>query len=120
MSDDITILFDRIRRLLERADADSETATDDVEHTLTDGYARALGLDGERLRIEERIRELAGSDERMGGGQDPEGAPRVVDEELAQLRALLAALADSRASQTEAATARRKRPPGCGSRSAAS
>ena len=100
MSDDITILFDRIRRLLERDDADSETATDDVEHTLTDGYARALGLDGERLRIEDRIRELAGSDEHMGEARILKARLALVDEELAQLRDLLAALADSRTSQT--------------------
>ncbi len=100
MSDDITILFDRIRRLLERDDADGETATDDVEHTLTDGYARALGLDGERLRIEQRIRELAGSDERMGEARILKARLALVDEELAQLRALLAALANACASQT--------------------
>ena len=39
---------------------------DAIELTLTDGYARALALDGERLRTEERIRELAGSDAHVG------------------------------------------------------
>jgi hypothetical protein len=100
MSDDITIIFNRVHCLLERDDADSETAPDDLEHTLTDGYARALGLDGERLRIEERIRELAGSDEHMGEARILKARLALVDEELAQLRELLAALADSRAGQT--------------------
>ena len=56
MSDEsISILFDRIRALLQEQSAVEEADADDVEHTLTDGYARALALDGERLRVEQLI-----------------------------------------------------------------
>ena len=96
MSDDITLLFDRIRLLLEPSDAEREDAADDVEHTLTDGYARALSLDGERLRMEERIRELAGSDEHMGEVRILKARLTLVEEELAQLRGLLGTLARTR------------------------
>jgi hypothetical protein len=56
MSDDLGILFDRIRVLLERHEAERQETADAVEHTLTDGYARALALDGER-----QLRGLLGS-----------------------------------------------------------
>lgn len=98
MSDGITILFDRIRLMLDSDDA--EAAADDVEHTLTDGYACALGLDGERLRIEERIRELAGIDEHMGEARILKARLALVEEELTQLRGLLETLARSRSGQT--------------------
>jgi hypothetical protein len=92
MSDEITILFDRIRFLLDRG----EGTADVVEHTLTDGYARALALDGERLRAEERIRRLAGSDERTGEIRILKARLALVEEELTQLRSLLGTLAESR------------------------
>ena len=96
MSDDITILFDRIRLLLERQAAEREAAADTVEDTLTDGYARALALDGERLRAEERIRELAGSEEHAGEIRILKARLALVEEELSQLRGLLGTLARGR------------------------
>ncbi len=93
MSDDITVLFDRIRLLLERREAEREAAADTVEHTLTDGYARALALDGERLRTEQRIRELAGSGEHLGEVRILKARLSLLEEELAQLRGLLGTLA---------------------------
>ena len=78
----------------------AEAAADDLEHTLTDGYARALGLDGERMRIDGRIRELAGSDEHMGEVRILKARLALVEEELAQLRGLLDSLARSRSGQT--------------------
>jgi hypothetical protein len=95
MSDDITIIFDRIRLLLDRNGAELEPNLDAVEHTLTDGYARALALDGERLRVEEKIRELAGNDDRLGEIRILKARLVLVEEELSQLRGLLGTLAET-------------------------
>ena len=96
MSDDITILFDRIRLLLARAEPEREATVDAVEHTLTDGYARALALDGERRRAEERIRELAGSEEHVSEVRILKVRLALIEEELGQLRGLLGSLAETR------------------------
>jgi hypothetical protein len=48
-------LFDQIAALI---DAD-ERDLDRIERTLTDGYARALALQGERWRLEKRLAEVA-------------------------------------------------------------
>ena len=94
--DDISILFDRIRVLLERQDAEQKAGADTVELTLTDGYARALALDGDRLRTEERIRELAGSDEHVGEVRILKARLALLEEELDQLRGLLGTLSKTR------------------------
>lgn len=95
--DDISILFDRIRVLLERQEAAEQKAgADTVELTLTDGYARALALDGDRLRTEERIRELAGSDEHVGEVRILKARLALLEEELDQLRGLLGTLSKTR------------------------
>ena len=91
MGDDVSILFERIRLLLDRQAV--EPGADAVEHTLTDGYARALTLDGERLRTEERIRSLAGSDEHVGEVRILKARLALLEEELGQLRGLLGTLA---------------------------
>jgi hypothetical protein len=91
MGDDLSVLFDRIRLLLDQA-AQRESDPDAIELTLTDGYARALALDGERLRTEERIRELAGSDAHVGEVRILKARLTLVEEELAQLRSLLGGL----------------------------
>jgi hypothetical protein len=93
MSDDISILFDRIRVLLQEQSAQEEADADAVEHTLTDGYARALALDGERLRVEEEIRRLAGSDDHVGEVRILKARLAFLEEELARLRGLLGTLA---------------------------
>jgi hypothetical protein len=51
----MTELFDRITTLID----ESERDLDRIERTLTDGYAHALSLEGERLRLERRMSELA-------------------------------------------------------------
>lgn len=56
MSGDLTLLFERIRSLLDERD---EPALSELEHTLTDGYARALSLEGESRRIAKEIGDLA-------------------------------------------------------------
>jgi hypothetical protein len=50
------LILDRVNALLEerRDSADHDTLVQ-IEQTLTDGYARALALEGERLRIEREI-----------------------------------------------------------------
>jgi len=58
MPDELDLLLQRIRALL---DADAEGAglpRREVEPTLTEGYARALQLDAECLRLEHRIERL--------------------------------------------------------------
>jgi hypothetical protein len=95
MSDDTSILFDRIRVLLQRQDV-AEQADTDVEHTLTDGYARALALDGERLRAEAEIRRLAGSEADVGRVRLLKARVTVLEEEIERLRGLLGSLGASR------------------------
>jgi hypothetical protein len=96
MSDDISILFDRIRLLLDGGGAARRPDEATVELTLTDGYARALALDGERLRTEVRLLELAGSDEHVGEARILKARLALLEEELDQLRGLLGTLASAR------------------------
>jgi hypothetical protein len=62
MSNDFPLLLDQIRALLDAA-PDDEAGLAEMENTLTDGCARALWLETERVRIEKRIGELARADE---------------------------------------------------------
>jgi hypothetical protein len=85
-------LADRIRSLLELGADPSVPMLTEMEHTLTDGYAEALRLEGERLRLERRIGELAHgvngqreADELRDLAQQLRGA----DEDLSGLRDLL-------------------------------
>jgi hypothetical protein len=60
MGRDLASLFVRIRTLLDEGAADPTVPLlTELEHTLTDGYAVALELEAERLRLERRIGELA-------------------------------------------------------------
>jgi ABC-type phosphate transport system auxiliary subunit len=93
---DLAPLLERITGLLKNRPADpGKPLVTEMEDTLTDGYARALQLEGERLRLERRIAELA---HELDG---PEGAYelkslatrlRDVDAELDGLRSQLGAL----------------------------
>ena len=62
MSNDFPLLLDQIRGLLDAA-PDDEAGLAEMENTLTDGCARALLLETERVRIEKQIGELAQGDE---------------------------------------------------------
>jgi ABC-type phosphate transport system auxiliary subunit len=54
-------LFEQIDELLADPPTSQEPATlARLERTLTDGYAHALSLEAERLRLERRMSELAG------------------------------------------------------------
>ena len=100
--DDLRPLIDRIRTLLNDRAADPGGVVTDVENTLTDGYALALELEGERLRIERRMTELARRVDRPEEAGELRGlAARLIasEAELAEVRTLLAELrrlADSR------------------------
>ena len=91
-----SILFDRIRVLLQDQPAKHEPDADVLEHTLTDGYARALVLDGERLSTGAEIHRLAGSDEHVGEVRILKARLALLEEELSQLRGLLGTLAGRR------------------------
>jgi predicted nucleic acid-binding Zn-ribbon protein len=51
----MTELLDQIRALISAPVRDLET----IERALTDGYAQALSLEAEKLRLEKRINEVA-------------------------------------------------------------
>ena len=83
-----------IRSLLDLpADAELPPRAD-VEDTLTSGYAYALDLERERLRIERSLRALLRSDGRPNRNEVSELTVRLAaaDQELAGVRAMLASL----------------------------
>jgi hypothetical protein len=85
-------LADRIEGLLEQGADPSVPMLTEMEHTLTDGYAEALRLEGERLRLERRIGELAhGVNGQRQADELRELAQRLrdADEVLSSLRDLL-------------------------------
>ena len=93
MSEDLSVLFDRLRELVDRRQAEPAPDVNNVERTLTDGYARSLELERERLRVEERIRELAGSADHLDEARALSERLDHLDLELAELRVLLGDLA---------------------------
>jgi len=90
-------LLDRIQALIDSYAEGVGLPRNEVEPTLTEGYARALALDAECLRLEHRIGRL--TQDVADGRQIPSGKlsgllKRLHDteEESADLRALLAPL----------------------------
>jgi hypothetical protein len=90
---EVSILLERIEALLGGAPRVPE-----LERTLTDGYATALALEGERIRIERRMNGVAAVID-----DDPQGAKELsvlaeqrarVDRDLRQLRERLGQLRD--------------------------
>ena len=85
-------LADRIQRLLEQGADPSVPLLTEMEHTLTDGYAEALRLEAERLRLERRIGELAhgvNGQQQADELRDLAQRLRGADETLSSLRELL-------------------------------
>jgi hypothetical protein len=89
-------LLERITGLLKNRSADpGKPLVTEMEDTLTDGYARALQLESERLRLERRIGELAHSVDGPKQADELKGLAarlRDIDGELDGLRSQLGAL----------------------------
>ncbi len=95
---DLSSLLDEIEALLATPPVGGEAEVARVEQTLTDGYARALELEGERWRLERRIAEVV----REAAHGDATGPARELmslssrledaDSALGQLRAVLSSL----------------------------
>jgi hypothetical protein len=95
MTEELPLLIDRIRSLLDHQGRDSDL----VEHTLTDGYAGALALEGERERTRRRIRALAVEASSAEHARELRTLVAALDRteaELAELRNLLGSLAARR------------------------
>jgi hypothetical protein len=96
-ADEYSLLCQEIGVLLDPPDAAPEQSLEQLEHTLTEGYARALALEAERLRLERRIGEL-GADVRRGAERSGDEIAALAarfsqaSSRLDRLRALLAAL----------------------------
>src|SRR6476646_8474306 len=102
------MIHDEIRTLLDSPPAGAAAPTiDDLEHTLTAGYAKALALEAERWRLERRITQVAAE-----LGRKPEEAEQselvhlgqrlsAADGDLSKLRGLLSSLR-SRAEEVRA------------------
>jgi hypothetical protein len=93
MVSDLPSLLDRIRLLIQHDATDpSVPILTEWEHTLTDGYAAALELEGEKLRLERSIGELAHTvdgPEQASELKELSRRLQVTDRELASLRGLL-------------------------------
>ena len=103
------MIHDDIRNLLEApAQGDDAPSLSAIEHTLTEGYARALALEAERWRIERNLADVA---TRLGNEVTDEDASElarlgerlsITDGDLNKLRTLLVALR-TRANEVRAA-----------------
>jgi hypothetical protein len=93
VADPLPLLETEIRSLLDQPAGVGRPSRDAVEHTLTTGYAHALRLDAERLRIERRLRDVVRSATPDLAARDRTVLELArVDQELAELRALLSTL----------------------------
>ncbi len=97
MADGQNLLLERIRALLDASAEGAGLPREEVEPTLTDGYAYALELDAECLRLEHRIDKL--TREVADGHEVPAGKLsgllrrlHETEERSIELRALLAPL----------------------------
>lgn len=97
MADDDRELLERIQALADAVAGGQTLPRSEMEPTVTDGYAQALALDAECLRIEERIDALTqdsveGHSIPRGELADLLGRFQEVSRQSAELRALLAPL----------------------------
>jgi len=95
-TDEYAVLCEEIRTLLEEPPSAPEQSLARLEDTLTEGYARALALEAERLRLERQIGAL-GADVRDGADSREEIATLAArlshaSGRLARLRTLLVPL----------------------------
>lgn len=91
-------ITERIRSLLAAINnGTSEPSRERIESTLTEGYAEALALDGERLRLERKIDDVtahlaSGSRSRLEELQRVMARLEITEQDLAELRELLTTL----------------------------
>jgi hypothetical protein len=100
MLDHDALLHD-IRSLMhDPLEGEPEVLRERMERTLTDGYAHALALEGERLQLEKELTAVATG---LGQGETAGAVARIADlstrlrrtdTSLAELRVLLASLRD--------------------------
>ena len=104
----LEMIQDEIRSLLEAPPTGEDAPSlDDIEHTLTSGYATALALEAERLRLERRIAALATQLGEGSSGPQSELTKlgqrlSVADGDISRLRRLLSSLR-ARADEVRAA-----------------
>jgi len=97
VADDFDLLLERIRALIDALAEGAHLPRNEVEPTLTDGYAWALELDAECLRLEHRIdrltREVADGRD-LPAGKLSELLRRLheTEQQCVDLRAMLAPL----------------------------
>jgi len=87
-----TRLLNDIHALL--AEQPARTALADVDETLTTGYAHALALEAQQLRLERRLLALAREGDSGGEAAELVGVLAGVERELHELRVLLVSLRD--------------------------
>jgi hypothetical protein len=95
MGTDLAPLVDRITALVSEPASGSPERLRAVEHTLTDGYAHALLLEGETLKLEREIGSMVAqneADERAERLTSLANRLAATERELNRLRALLAEL----------------------------
>ena len=99
-------VIQRVRALLGALDeGNGVPSRERIEATLTEGYAAALTLDGERLRLERRMDEVTAHVAHGRGGRVKEMQSvleelEATEKNLAELRDLLATLRDRAAMAT--------------------
>jgi hypothetical protein len=94
----MTHLLDEIATLIEAPDADRN----EVERTLTDGYAHALALEAERSRLQKRVAEVT-------SGLQHDGSPEHAMELRQLTRRLDGTASDLSALRTILAQLRKRR-----------
>lgn len=93
MAPDLLVIFDRVRTLLDSSAPDpGGSDVEEMEHTLTDGYAAALALEGECWRLGRRMQELSRAGDEPSELQGVAGRLHEAEDELGRLRELLATL----------------------------
>ena len=107
------LLQEKIAELLRRPEKGADAPSlDSIESTLTDGYAQALALEAERMRIERRLGEVARDAGEVSAhsvaAELSELSERLdaADGELARLRSLLQRLQGVRRRRRAATPAR--------------
>ena|SRR3712207_3249465 len=94
MANDLARLLDRIRTLAdEPAEGDPERLLAEMEHTLTDGYAHALALESESIRLGREIGEAVAAGAETGVSPREltklAGRRRSIERDVRSLRLLL-------------------------------